>query len=251
MKLAIMQPYFFPYLGYWQLFQYADTFLVFDDIQFVHKGWVNRNRILHQDPSKEWRYITVPLRKKSQKTKILDISTLPAKLWRDKLLAQLTTYRKAPHYEETMALLGECLDCEEQNLARFLTRAIKITAKHLGLETEILVQSELGLDIGPVEHSGQWALRLSEAMGAIEYVNPMGGMDLFRESEFDTSGIKLRFLDPLIEPYNQRRDSFVPSLSILDILMWNPMPEVTRMLQSYRIRRSGHENRTGGTDGDR
>ncbi len=235
MKLAIMQPYFFPYLGYWQLFHYADTFLVFDDIQFVHKGWVNRNRILHPDPSKEWRFITVPLRKKSRKTKILDISTHPTEPWRDKILAQLTTYRKAPHYEETMALLNECLGCEEQNLARFLTSAIKITAKHLGLETEILVQSELDLDIDPVKHSGQWALRLSEAMGATEYINPMGGMEIFHESEFDALDIKLRFLDPLIEPYNQRRDSFVPRLSILDILMWNPVPEVARMLQSYRI----------------
>lgn len=236
MKLAIMQPYFFPYLGYWQLLQYADMFLVFDDTQFIHKGFVNRNRILHPDPSKEWMYITIPLSNKRRESKILNLETHPSQPWRDKMLAQLTTYKKkAPHYEETIDLAERCLRCEEQNLARFLTHTIRTTAEHLGIESDIQVQSELDLNVGPVKHPGQWALLLSDAIGAAEYVNPMGGMGIFNRGEFDDLGINLRFLEPSIEPYDQQRDSFVPRLSILDALMWNPMEKVTELLRSYRI----------------
>lgn len=235
MKVTIMQPYFFPWLGYWQLIAHADTFMAFDEVQFINKGWVNRNKILHSDPSKDWRLFTIPLKKKSRETKIVDIETHPTEPWRERILGQLTTYKKAPYYSATMGLVRECLGFREQLLSRFLVKTLRATAKHLGLGTTIHLQSELGLELGPVEHKGQWALRLAEAMGAKEYANPIGGMSLFRPEDFKDLGIDLRFLQTTEIPYKQGRKEFVPCLSILDLLMWNSVPDVVRMLQSYEI----------------
>ena len=231
MKLGIMQPYFFPYIGYFQLMNAVDRWIVFDEIQFIDKGWINRNRILHPDPEKEWQFITLPLAKRGQFDKICDISIKSEIDWRAQILGKLTTYKKkAPCYNQTIDFIRDCFDTDETNLARLVTRMIKKTAMYLEIQTPIEVQSDMNLQLGEVQHAGQWALRISEALGATEYINPYGGAGIFKERDFEEASIKLSFHSPNFQHYIQRRDGFIPGLSIIDVLMWNNKDDLQLLL---------------------
>lgn len=231
MKLGIMQPYFFPYIGYFQLMNAVDRWIAFDDIQFIDKGWINRNRVLHPDPVKEWQYITLPLDKRGQFDKICDISIKSQVDWRSQILGKLTSYKKkAPYYNQTIDFVRDCFDTDEANLARFVVRSLKMTAQYIGIQTPIDVQSEMDLQLPKIEHPGQWALKISEAIGASEYVNPKGGADIFKAEEFKKAKIELSFLGPKLTPYPQRRDGFIPGLSIVDVLMWNDSSSIAQLL---------------------
>tara|TARA_B110000977_G_C10976916_1_gene454568 strand:+ start:309 stop:1028 length:720 start_codon:yes stop_codon:yes gene_type:complete len=238
MKVAIMQPYIFPYLGYFQLMNIVDKWIVFDDIQFINKGWINRNRILHPDHTKVWQYITIPLEKRGHFDKICDVSINSEIDWRAQILGKLTAYKKkAPYYNQTIDFVRYCLDSEENNLARLVVDVLKKTTKHIGISTNIKVQSEMNLQVGEIYHSGQWALRISELLGATEYINPFSGAEIFKNKEFENSKIKLSFLKPKLNLYEQSRKEFVPGLSIIDVLMFNSISETNSLLNknNYEI----------------
>ncbi|MEM1404162.1 MAG: WbqC family protein [Pseudomonadota bacterium] len=228
-----MQPYFFPYLGYFQLLSAADRWVVFDETQFVHKGWVNRNRVLHPDPGKEWRYLTVPLHKLHREDRICDVVVKGESDWTADFFAKLTTYRKqAPFYDETIDFLRSCIVPDTESLSLTLISTLTATAEYLGIDTPLVVQSELALELGDVQHAGQWALRISQALGASTYLNPIGGRDIFRPQEFQNAGIGLEFLRPALPAYDQKREPFTPGLSIIDVLMWNGPEGGRKMLSS-------------------
>ncbi|WP_417500928.1 WbqC family protein [Marinobacter sp.] len=230
MKLAIMQPYFFPYPGYFQLLAQADLWVVFDHCQFVNKGWVNRNRILHPDPEKGWQYLTVPLSKRGRFDFIDQIDIDENADWRKSLVGKLTHYRAAPHYQEVMAVFKGALSYQGSRLSAFLVNSLRLLADYLGVKTRIVVYSELNLGVEKVVHSGQWALRISEALGATEYLNPIGGESLFDPLEFFEAGIELRFLETRIREYCQGPYDYVPNLSILDAMMWCDSDTLKSML---------------------
>lgn len=236
MKLGIMQPYFFPYIGYFQLINAVDRWIAFDDIQFIDKGWINRNRVLHPDPVKEWQYITLPLDKRGQFDKICDISIKSQVDWRSQILGKLTSYKKkAPYYDQTIDFVRDCFDADETNLSRFVIRSLKMTAQYVGIQTPIDVQSEMDLHLPKIEHPGQWALRISEAVGASEYINSLGGAEIFRQEEFESAGVTLTFLQPTLAPYSQRRDGFVGGLSIIDALMFNDREKCAKLIEGYDL----------------
>ena len=163
MIVGTMQPYFFPYLGYFQLMKHVDIWVILDKVQFVNRGWVNRNRILHPDVRKEWNFITVPLSKRGQFDRICDISIAEAQDWRDRLFNKLFVYREAPYYEETAGFVEQCLACPEENLAVFLKETLASTARKLNITTPILQQSDLEIDPDSVEPR-QWPLRIAEKL---------------------------------------------------------------------------------------
>lgn len=229
--IGIMQPYLFPYIGYFQLINAVDRWIVFDEVQFIDKGWINRNRILHPHVGKEWQYITVPLANRGRFDKICDISIKSDIDWRSRILGKLTHYKKeAPFYNETTTFIRDCFYTDETDISRFVTGVLKKTADYMCIDTQIDVQSDLKLSIGGVEHSGQWALKISEALGASKYINPLGGIGIFRPDEFTASGIELSFLKTDLKPYSQRRNGFVPGLSIIDVMMWNSLANIRKML---------------------
>ena len=128
MKIGIMQPYAFPYLGYFQLINYVDKWVIFDDIQYISKGWINRNRILHPDLKKEWQYFTVPIKKHSRESRIKDIEINEELEWRDAFLGKLTSYKKkAPFYKETVEFIGDCVNIESSSLVKWLVNTLKST----------------------------------------------------------------------------------------------------------------------------
>lgn len=229
MKLGIMQPYFFPYLGYFDLINYSDLWIVFDTVQYIRHGWVNRNRILH--PEQGWQYIVVPLKKHSRDTVIRDIEIADGPMWHQRILGQNQHYKKkAPYFRETYRFVEECLAIEERSISRLNVAILEKVCLHLGIPFEYEYFSEMQLELDSVVEPGDWALRISEKIGAEEYVNPPGASAIFDSSKFEASGIKLTIRKlPSLE-YACSGYEFVPGLSIIDVLMWNPPDKVKEYL---------------------
>jgi len=231
MKLGIMQPYFFPYLGYFDLINRTDRWIVFDTAQYIRHGWVNRNRILHSDSG--WQYINVPLKKHSRGTTIKDIEISGNVDWRKRILGQLSHYKKkARYYRETMELVAACLDERESHITLLNVQVMINVCRGLGIDFHFDFFSEMDVDLGPVEGPGDWALRISEAIGATEYLNPSGGEDIFDPEKFAACGITLKIQKFQNMEYTCRRWEFVPGLSIIDVLMWNTPEEILSYLNS-------------------
>lgn len=236
MKLAIMQPYLFPYIGYFQLIGYADKWVVFDNTQYISKGWINRNRMLHPDIKKEWQYFTVPTKKHSRETRIYEVHIHNNVDWRSDILAKLSSYKKkAPFYQDTIHFVKECLENNHETLSEFVTATIKNTCEYLNIPFNFSVFSKIHFDKSKVEHAGQWALEIAHDMNADEYINPTGGFRIFKENEFEEKQIKLRFLKPKLTDYVQRRGGFVPGLSIIDVMMWNDKDTISKMIKDFDI----------------
>jgi hypothetical protein len=235
MRLGIMQPYFFPYLGYFDLINRVDRWIIFDTAQYIRHGWVNRNRILH--PAAGWQYILVPLRKHSRDSAIKDIETKDPSEWRGRILGQISHYRKrAPYFNQAYRLVEECLGTEQRNLARLNATILGKVCAYLGIAFEYAFFSEMALAIGPVAAPGDWALRICEAVKADEYLNPPGGETLFDRDKFAAAGIRLRIQEAFEFSYACPGYQFEPSLSVVDVLMWNPPEKVKAFLKNRRDR---------------
>ncbi|MCC7242616.1 MAG: WbqC family protein [Acidobacteria bacterium] len=233
MVLGLMQPYFFPYLGYFDLISRADGWIAFDTAQYIRRGWVNRNRILH--PAAGWQYVTVPVRRHRRSTPISEICIDGSQPWAARIEGQLRHYRRhAPYYEAVMALVGDCLHTGEPSLARLNLAALGRVCTYIGLPFEGRFLSEMGLTLGPIEGPGDWALRVAEALGAAAYLNPSRGSALFSPAAFASSGIELRLLPPPVITYACPGYVFEPALSILDVLMWLSPEEVRGVLRVAR-----------------
>jgi hypothetical protein len=247
MKLGIMQPYFFPYLGYFELIRRTDEWIVFDTAQYIRHGWVNRNRVLH--PKSGAQYIKVPIKHCVRETPIKEIEIADRDELRPRILGQIEHYKKrAPYYRETTALVDECLSGDEISLSRLNVSILDRLCRHLDIPFRCRVFSEMQLPLGPVEGPGDWALRISEALGAGEYVNPPGGVDLFDPRKFAASGIRLTLQKLIDFTYECRGYEFEPYLSIIDVLMWNPCEKVKEFLATWASEREGKAE-TAAADG--
>lgn len=236
MKLGIMQPYFFPHIAYFQLINAVDQWVIFDTPQYIRHGWVNRNRILH--PQAGPKYILLPLAKHSKNVAIGDVLLHPVIDWKPKIMAQLHDYyrNKAPNFKAVLEMVDSALDADESSLARLLMRCLTHTCEYIGLEFDPIIASELNINSENVLHAGQWALVISKSLSATEYVNPVGGRELFNPAEFEDSNITLSFLESNAGEYDQGGNTFYGGLSILDVLMWNSKDETKTMLGEYSLK---------------
>lgn len=238
MKLAIMQPYFFPYIGYWQLIHEADIFILLDDVQFIRHGWLNRNRILKHGGG--WQYITVPLRKYSKNELIKNIQIHNERDWKTQIMRQLAHYgfnkkNKANYYNDIIELLKIIFSkIQNDRLIDINTIIVKEICGFLNISTQVLIASQQGFDYTTVNDAGEWALRISEQMNAHEYINPIGGVDIFDPKKFLKSDIKLSFLKSNNISYTQG-EIFEPWLSIIDVLMFNGKSNTQNILNKYSI----------------
>jgi hypothetical protein len=232
MKLAVMQPYFFPYIGYWQLIHAVNRFVIYDDVNYIVNGWVNRNRILiNGEPS----YTTVPLQRASQNRRICDISLQPLPIWRDKLVKSVeTTYRKSPCFAEAFPVIERVIRHKTDNLSDYLTYQLQAMATFIGINTEFIVTSRCYEN----NHlSGQARiLDICKREGATTYINPQGGRTLYDRESFARADIDLRFIVMRPMPYKQRAAGFVPNLSIIDALMEVGPTEIKHHLNSFDLR---------------
>lgn len=226
MKLAIMQPYFLPYIGYFQLMAAADLFVVYDRIKYTKKGWINRNRLLLNGKDAMF---SVPLKKDSDSLDVVE-RDLASTFDRRQLLSELSgAYRHAPQFKPTFALLERIVLHPDDNLFRYIFHSIVTVCEHLGIETAIRVSSTVPSDS---DLRGQdKVLSICDAVGADCYINPIGGTKLYEVRDFDARGIALRFLKPRPFEYRQFGAEFVPWLSIVDCLMFNQVEVICDCLK--------------------
>ena len=223
MKLAIMQPYFLPYIGYFQLIASVDQFIVYDNIKYTKKGWVNRNRMLVNGREATF---SLPLKSASD---VLNICSreLASDFSRNKMLNQFRgAYLKAPYFDETYLLLERIIQNQDENLFLYLYGSLKKISQHLGLNAKISISSEYSID-----HNlrGQdKVLALCEVTGAKTYVNAVGGVDLYEKDLFLKRGIELKFIRSKIFEYPQFGNVFVPWLSIIDVMMFNHIETIKK-----------------------
>lgn len=233
MRLGIMQPYFAPALGYFDLIHLSDRWIVFDTAQYRRRSWMNRNRILH--PSEGWQYITAHVNKEPRGTPISAMSLSADPDWRALMLRQLDHYRRtAPHFDVARGLLEDTLADPTDRLAELNVAFMRNACGLLGIRFEPEWFSTMELELGPVEEPGHWALRICEALGADEYVNPPGGEDIFDRGAFEAAGVRLRIRRFEEMSYDPVGYEYEPQLSLLDVLMWNPVDEIRGHLETRK-----------------
>lgn len=225
MRLAIMQPYFFPYIGYFQLIAAVDMFIMYDNIKYTKKGWINRNRMLLNGKDVVF---SLPLKRDSDYLDVCE-RELATDFNPEKLLNQFKgAYRRAPYFPQTLPLLEQIVRHEDTNLFSFLHNSIVKTCEHLGISTEIRISS--GIDIDHSLSNQDKVLALCDAVGADNYVNAIGGMELYSRETFLKRGIQLNFIRSKPFEYAQFGDEFVPWLSIIDVMTFNPIDTIRSCL---------------------
>lgn len=237
MKIAIMQPYFFPYMGYISLIKNTDKFIFLDTVQFIRHGWIERNRILH--PKEGWQYISIPLAKHSQDTKIIDIKVNNSEDWRKKILAQLVHYKKeAPFYHKTLNVIRNGFNIETDNITDLNANILASIFDYLELPFNYEIFSKMNLKIESANAPDEWALNICKAIGNVdEYWNPIGGLEFFDKNKYEKNNIKIHFLNMKLIPYCQKQNckNFEPGLSIIDVMMFNSPETIKEMLDEYEL----------------
>lgn len=230
MKLAIMQPYLLPYIGYFQLIKAADKFVVYDDVNFINKGWINRNNIL---VSGKAHLFTVPLTNASQNKLILEVE-ISKEPWQKKLLRTLQqSYQKAPFYPTVFPILENIINYKTQNISELAVFSITEIARYLSIDTDIILSSKIYEN--EYLKSQERILDICKKEGATTYINPIGGMELYDKELFKNSGIDLFFIKSQSVEYPQFQNNFVPWLSIIDVLMHNSPSDAQDFLDSYEL----------------
>ncbi|RQS73476.1 hypothetical protein DID96_08140 [Burkholderia sp. Bp8963] len=226
MKLAIMQPYLFPYVGYFQLAAAVDKFVFYDDVAFIKNGWINRNRILLGGHA---HYLTVPLAGASSSRRIDEVQIQPRERWQPKLRELLRhAYAKAPHYVAVTELVEGILSLETDSIARLAAHGITETCRYIGIAPAFVATST---QYRNDSLKGQArVLDICAREQARTYVNLPGGRALYDRASFAAADIDLAFVEPELRPYPQYGAPFVPGLSILDLLMFNRVDAVRAML---------------------
>lgn len=231
MKLGIMQPYFFPYVGYWQLINEVDAYIIYDDVNYIKGGWINRNRILvNGKPS----YFNVQMKEASPFKKINEISVANDSITKRKMLSTLImNYKKAPYFDDAFPVLKDIIENNEDNLAKYLEYSIRKICKYLDIETKIIVSSDIEKNN---ELKGKSkVIHICKILNAIDYVNAIGGQELYDYESFNDNGLCLNFLKTHDIIYQQFNNEFVSNLSIIDVMMFNSKEEIKNILKDYEL----------------
>lgn len=225
-KIAVMQPYFLPYIGYFQLMTAVDKFVVFDDVNFINRGWINRNRLLLNGAAHTF---TAPLRGASQNRLICEVELDDNQAWREKLLRTIRqAYGKAPCSAQALPLLEKIINFSTVRLDEFLLNSLREIANYLALEVEIVPTSRVYQN---AQLKGQERiLDICRQEQAGVYVNPIGGFELYERESFAQQHVTLRFLRSRLPEYAQGKGLHVAGLSIMDVLMFNDSTTVRRFL---------------------
>ena len=228
MKLGIMQPYFFPYIGYFQLIQLVDIYVIADDLNFIKNSYIKKNSILDNGAPA---LISLQLIGASQNKLINEIEVGNDI---DKLLTAIQRrYAKAPYFKDVFPLLETILSSKEKNLARFLGYSLMEISTYLGMQTKILYSSEIEKN-NDLKFDAR-IMDICKSVGADQYINAIGGKELYDKDKFATEGIELSFLETNDIDYEQFGKAFVPNLSMIDVLMFNSKDEIKTMLDAYKL----------------
>lgn len=229
MTLGANQPYFLPYLGYFQLINAVDKFLIADDFQYIRHGWINRNRILRDGKTI---YLTIPVNHPTPNKRINQLFISDDLIECRKLI--VNSYNRSPEFERVFPVVNSIIEFSNHNLSKFTLNSIQTICNYLDITTPICLNSSRN-DITALKGEEK-AIHICISMGADIYINAIGGMSLYSRENFAKEGVELKFLKSELPRYKQTRtQEFVPALSILDIMMNVPRDEVCDMLGCYRL----------------
>ena len=233
MTIAVMQPYLFPYIGYWQLIHAVDTFVVYDNIQFTKKGWFHRNNILLNEQK---RLFTIPLKKDSDYHDVVDrVLSEDSDKQIKKIIVQIENeYKKAPYFNEVFPLVKDIFGFNEKNLFNYIYHSIQQVVEYLRIDTKIIPSSTLDMD--HQLKSEERVIAINKTLHADHYINAIGGLKLYNKDRFTEEGITLNFLKTGDIEYRQFNNKFVPNLSIIDIMMFNSKDEIKEMLNKCTLK---------------
>lgn len=226
-----MQPYIFPYIGYFQLINAVDKFIVYDDVSFINKGWINRNKILVNGQENTF---TIPLIEASQNKLINTIAIQKKELWLPKLLKTIEqSYKKSPQFEEIFPIIQSIFQSEYSTINQLIIESTKQICNYLAIKTQIVDSSCLYNN----QHlkAQERILDICKQENCTEYINPIGGIELYNKNDFFEKDIQLYFLKTKNIEYQQFKNNFVPYLSILDVLMFNSKTEIETLLNEYEL----------------
>ena len=228
MTIGIMQPYFLPYIGYFQLIKEVDKYVIYDDVNYINKGWINRNNILLNGQ----KYLfTLSLLGASQNKLINEIAVENNQ---SKLLKTIeNAYKKAPYFENVFAVIQSIFDYENKNLSKFVGNSIIQIADYLDIKTIFVYSSEIEKD--NTLKGQEKILQICKILGVTNYINTIGGQELYDKDIFKQNNIELHFLKTEMIEYKQFKNDFVPYLSILDVMMFNPIEEINVMLNKFEL----------------
>ena len=227
-----MQPYLFPYIGYFSLIRNTDHFVFFDTPQYIRKGWINRNRIMKIGGGDI--YFTVPVEKSHKNVAINEVKISYSEAWERKLMGQFSLYKKrAPYYETVTKLLMEVIGERPKYISELAIKSVVKSCEYLGLNFSYDIFSKMEMPDFEVEAPDEWALFITKYMGYDTYVNPPGGKSFFDRDKYRKMDIKLQFLIQELKPYFQKGKEFIPGLSILDLMMFCKPDEICKMMELY------------------
>ncbi|MFL9959861.1 WbqC family protein [Paraburkholderia sediminicola] len=228
MKLAIMQPYFLPYIGYFQLIHAVDCFVLYDNIKYTKKGWINRNRFLVNGTDSVF---TIPLQNDSDSFDVAQ-RTIAPEFNKTKLLNRFReAYRRAPNFPGVWPALEQVVMNGETSLLRYIHDALLTVCSWIGIDTEIVLSSSIDID-----HSlsgRDKVVAICQKLGAEQYLNAIGGRELYSRADFLSQGIELSFLQSEPIEYPQFDHPFVPWLSIVDVMMFNQSEQIRPLLSMW------------------
>lgn len=227
-----MQPYIFPYIGYFQLINAVDIFVFYDDVNYINRGWINRNRILLNE--KDYLF-TIPLIKASQNKLICNIETaIDEKFKKDFYLTLYQAYKKAPFYDKVMPLITEIINTPHKNISDLAIKSVKKISTYIGLNKEFKISSISFSESRDLKKADR-LIAICKREKAYNYINAYGGMELYEKEFFKQENIELFFLKSHSIIYSQNSKNFVPCLSIIDVLMFNSPEHVLEMINDYDL----------------
>ncbi|MDO6605163.1 WbqC family protein [Arenibacter palladensis] len=233
MKVAVMQPYLFPYLGYFQLVHAADVFVFADDVNFIKRGFINRNKILFQNKEQ---YFTVPCIKASQNKLINEIQiSTQSKGYPENILQTIRqAYIKAPFFNDVFPIIESIFHSGIDNIATLAATSVESVSKYLEINVDFKFSS-VSFNHTKGQERSMRLLNITKELGSDSYINPKGGDVLYDKDFFKSHGVNLDFLMAQISPYSQSNNVFVPNLSIIDVIMFNSIEETRVMLNQYSL----------------
>ena len=225
MKVAIMQPYFLPYIGYYQLINSVDLFILYDNIKYTKKGWINRNRMLQNGKDV---LFSIPLKNDSDFLDIRDRKLDPG-FKKDKLLNVIrSAYQLSPYFKQAFPLIEQVIKYDDSNLFGYLHNSIIRTCEYLKIKTKIAISSVIQIDHSLKNQDK--VIAFCKKVGATVYINAIGGLELYAKEDFQSNGVELKFIKSKPFEYKQFGNEFVPCLSILDVIMFNPVDTVNECI---------------------
>jgi hypothetical protein len=231
MKIAIVQPYLFPYIGYFQLINAVDRFVVYDDVNFMKKKWINRNNILIANQPN---FFIIPLKKVSQNKLIKDVEIAVDLNWKSKIVKKIEmSYRKAPYFQKAFDLFEKIINQNQTHISNLAITSLKEVCSYLNIQTHLTPSSTIykNSHLGSQER----IIDICKKENADHYINPIGGADLYSKEHFVYHQIQLNFLKSELIIYRQFKNEFVPHLSILDTIMFNDAEAVHNFLKRYQL----------------